>query len=292
MSAHNGNTDAGGSNTDILSAPDLCSLLNKLHFLLVVANILKHRAVVREEVEGVLMGKNLRNGGLAVKNITSLLTKLFHGGGASTTSGLVSGNDHAVHLSNPVKRSHSHKSNDSGAVRVGNDGSLALANLDVRHSLRVDLRNDEGHTLSHTECRAVVDNDATRFGSEGAELLRNRTARTEKSNVDTVEALISELLDGIFNAVEGLLLSCRSRRGKHLNLAVREVALLENRKEFLAYGTSDTNDSDLRAIRLLRLANNCNARGRDPSLLRKIARSPESKHFYCKGIIPNYYRLV
>mmetsp|Transcript_29365 Transcript_29365/g.74858 ORF Transcript_29365/g.74858 Transcript_29365/m.74858 type:complete len:407 (+) Transcript_29365:363-1583(+) len=246
--AHHGHTDAGGRDLDRLVLPDLVRLLDQLHLLLVVAQLDVHLGVVAEQVERVLLGEDLGVGGLAVQHIARLLAQLLHGGRTSAGRGLVGGHDHALDVGHAVQGGHGHQGNDGGAVGVGDDGALAAANLDVRHVLRVHLRHNQGHTLSHAEGGRVVHDNAASLSSHRAQDLGDGATSREQGNVHTLEALRSQLLDGVGVALELLLLASGPGRGQQLNVAVREVALLDDRQELLAHSASHANNGNLGAI--------------------------------------------
>lgn len=62
---------------------------------------------------------------------------------------LVSADHHALDPGRPVQGGDGHEGDDGGAVGVGDDAPLAR--LHALHRLRVDLRDDQGHSFLHPE---------------------------------------------------------------------------------------------------------------------------------------------
>mmetsp|Transcript_1749 Transcript_1749/g.3013 ORF Transcript_1749/g.3013 Transcript_1749/m.3013 type:complete len:355 (+) Transcript_1749:380-1444(+) len=244
---HGGHAHAGGGDGHVLCVPDLGRLLDQLKLLLVVARGQVHPRVVREQVERVLAAKDSGGRRLAIKHLAHLRLQLRHGRRTRAGCSLVGGHHHALHGGLLVDGGDGHEGDDGGAVGVGDDGTLlalALAPAHVRHGLRVHLRDHQRHALRHAERRAVVHHDDTLLHAHGPELLADASARREQRDVHTLQAFLSELLDGIGLALPFELLSRRPGAGKHLHFAVREVPLRQHREKLLADGACDTGDRD------------------------------------------------
>mmetsp|Transcript_12242 Transcript_12242/g.33420 ORF Transcript_12242/g.33420 Transcript_12242/m.33420 type:complete len:246 (-) Transcript_12242:134-871(-) len=244
MGTHHGHTDAGGSDFHILVVPDLGRFFDHLQLLLVVAGVHIHVRVVAEQVKGVLHWEDLGHSRLAIHDVSGLLPQLLHGSCTSSGRSLVGGHNHALDGGQLVQGGDGHEGDDGRAVGVGNDA--ALADLAVGHVVRVDLRDDQGHTLSHSECAAVVNDHCASLSCQGPELLADGAASAEQGNVHILEAVSCQLLHLIRLAIKLLLLPGRPSGGQHLHVAVREVALLQHRQELLTYGAGNAHDGDLR----------------------------------------------
>mmetsp|Transcript_10224 Transcript_10224/g.21896 ORF Transcript_10224/g.21896 Transcript_10224/m.21896 type:complete len:289 (-) Transcript_10224:43-909(-) len=247
MCAHDGHADAGGGDLDVLVLPDLVRLLHHLHLLLVVAQLHIHLGVVGEQVEGVLHGEDLGLCGLAVQHVAGLSAQLLHGGSTGTGGSLVGGHHHPLDVCNAVQGGDGHEGNDGGAVGVCDDGS-PLAQLDVGHGLGVHLGNHQGDTLGHAEGGAVVNHHRASSCCNGAQGLADRASSAEQSDVNALEAVLSQLLNSVGVSIKLLLLASGPSRGQQLNVTVGKVALLEHRQELLAHGTSHTHNSHSWAI--------------------------------------------
>mmetsp|Transcript_5308 Transcript_5308/g.14792 ORF Transcript_5308/g.14792 Transcript_5308/m.14792 type:complete len:260 (-) Transcript_5308:161-940(-) len=241
MGAHNRHTDAGGCHLDRLIVPDLAGLLHHLHLLLVVS-IVHHGGIVREKVESILEREDLHGDWLVVQNLPGLKDQLVHGSLPGAAGCLVGADDHALHRADLVEGRDSHQCNDGGAVGVGNDTALALAPLETSHCLRIDFGDDQGHPVGHAEGRAVVHNHGAAVHSSGCKFLADASASTEQRNVDTLEAVCSKLLNNIVLPLISEFLSSRPCAGQHLQVAVREVALLQHLEELLPHGAGDSHN--------------------------------------------------
>mmetsp|Transcript_24192 Transcript_24192/g.29338 ORF Transcript_24192/g.29338 Transcript_24192/m.29338 type:complete len:290 (+) Transcript_24192:684-1553(+) len=245
MGTHDRDTDASCGHFDVGVIPDLASLLHHLHLLLVVS-IFHHVGVVGEQVECVLASEDVGGERLAIDNLLGLLLQLCHSSGSSTRGGLVGGDHHAVHTHSLVEGSGSHQADDGGAVGVGNNATSA--GLHPSHCLWVNFGDHQRDTFGHPEGTAVVDNHCALLRSDWSEFLADGAASREERDVHAVPAVLCEFFNSVGLTVEVNLLSCRPSAGKHLHLAVREVALDKHLQEFLTNSTghsSDCNDGTI-----------------------------------------------
>ena len=165
----------------------------------------------------------------------NLLLKLRKTGSAGAGSGLIGRGDKALKALRLMERSDGLKHDGGRAVRVRDN---ALVPVKV---LGVHLRYDERNFRILTESAGVVDH--FRAGLDDGVFKFDGDVRLtgEKNDIHSVEAVLVRLED-VIRLAENLLVALARR--KNLNLAAREVALLEDSDHF---GTdrADTDQTDI-----------------------------------------------
>mmetsp|Transcript_51594 Transcript_51594/g.63115 ORF Transcript_51594/g.63115 Transcript_51594/m.63115 type:complete len:207 (-) Transcript_51594:152-772(-) len=169
MRALGWNTHGGATAGETRVAKDLLGLPHHFHLLLGVAIGLK-TVNVRNDVEGQGVGKDLIGMDLALQGGFGALLQLRHTLRASSTGGLVGGNNDFFQLEVLVQRPQGHGSNGGGAVGVG-DQKLAL------HCGLVDLRHHKRHCVVISEGRGVVDDHRLAIGRDLGGILRTEATR-------------------------------------------------------------------------------------------------------------------
>ena len=222
---HHGHADAGSGDADRVVAQDFVCLLYHLHFFLIVPVVTNVR-VVRENVEGILVGEDVLGGWSVGKHVASLLLELVHGGLAGAAGRLVGGNDHTLDRGDTVQWGSGHESDNGAAVGIGND--VFRSGVDAAEDRAVHLGDHERDAIGHAEGAAVVDNGAALAARKRGVVFRYATASAEEGEVNIVEGAFSELLRGYGGAVERNLGPGRACAGKELHTAVLEVALLHH----------------------------------------------------------------
>ena len=92
--------------------------------------------------------------------------------------------------------------------------------------LRVDLGDDQRHTLAHPPARRVVDDDRSRLGKARRPLARGLAAGREDRKVEAGDRIVVESLhESSKRAVE--LSPDRALRGERHDLARRKAALAQ-----------------------------------------------------------------
>ncbi|KAL5985976.1 hypothetical protein ACLOJK_027966 [Asimina triloba] len=147
-----------------------------------------------------------------------------------------------LYLGMEVKRGGSHQADDGRAVGIRDESSLTRAKLDVRHCVRINLRNYKRNIRIHPEGGAVIYNDGTSRNSNRTKLSANRPTRAKQRNVDAIEAVLGKLFDDVFSVLEGEAIPGRSFAGQHADAAAREIAVGEHAEELLADSAGDADD--------------------------------------------------
>ena len=212
----------GWRNLNTLISKNLAGFVNHLHLLLAVP-IVQKNIDVRETVEGNLVRVHFFLYRLSIKNSTALLFKLFDGFLSGPGNGLVSRN---YHTSNTIPVLNGLESNDHLDRRtIGISNNLQL----VPKCVRVDLRHNERNALFHPPSTAVVDDNATRFYSDGSVLSAHSTTRREQSNIDPSEGIFAQLPDFDGPPLVPESLSRRPSGGQHSQTSHWKIALLQGR---------------------------------------------------------------
>lgn len=163
------------------------------------------------------------------------------------------------HLGSLMKRRGGHQANDGGTVGVGNKCPLPRSEFDPIHGLGIHLWYHQWDLLLHPKRGAIVHHYSSPLHGYRPELLADGPAGTEESDVDAVEAIGSEFLDGVVAALEGESLPRGALGSKHFDGAEGEVAVREHREKLLTHGASDANDRERRRRLLEGHTNRCGA---------------------------------
>ena len=91
-----------------------------------------------------------------------------------------------------MQREKRHERDGCGAIRVGNDPLM-----EPRIG-GIDFRNHQRHRVVHPKRAGVVDDDAACFGREGRKLFRDAAAGAEQSDVNSLERVLRQFVDGDF----------------------------------------------------------------------------------------------
>ena len=154
---------AGAGDEQIVVMEHLAAFILHLHFFARIALIVK-AANLRNEVVSDGIREDLAGSGRAGRRF-HLSLKLINAALAGTGNGLIGRSDEALHFSLAVQRRDGRKTDDRGAVRIGNE---PLAPLDV---FGVDFRDNERDFRIQPEGARIVDHRNAELGGVGQELL-------------------------------------------------------------------------------------------------------------------------
>lgn len=147
-----------------------------------------------------------------------------------------------------MQRRGCHEADDRRTIRIRNQRPLPTPELDSFHGLRINLRYHKRHPLVHPESGAVIHNDCALLRRNRPELLAYAPAGAEQGNVDAVEAVRRQFLDGVIPVLVGDRLSGGAFGGEQLEGSVGEVAVGDDGEELLADGAGDSDDGDGGAV--------------------------------------------
>ena len=131
-----------------------------------------------------------------------------------------------------------HDHHDCRAVGIGDDAART-----VKRIFGVALRHDERHVFIHTESARIVNHDRAILGDVGGKLFRGSRPGRGERHVHALEGVVVlEQLNGVFLALEHVLLARTTGRTEQEEVIDREVALGQHAKELLAYGAAGADD--------------------------------------------------
>ena len=108
----------------------------------------------------------------------------------------------------------------------------------------IDLGHDQRHLGIHTEGMAVVDHDGAALDGLGQQLLRDIVTGGSKHNVAALKGLGASLFDHDLLATELDGLARRTRARQQLELANRELLLVEALEHLGAHGSRRAQNSN------------------------------------------------
>lgn len=108
----------------------------------------------------------------------------------------------------------SHEADNSRAIRIGNKRPLSTLELNTLHGLGIHLRYHKRNPLVHPKGRAIVHHDGALFYCYRPKLLAYTPAGAEESNVNIIEAIFRQFLDGVASVFISERFPGRSLGGK------------------------------------------------------------------------------
>ena len=202
---------------------------------------------MRDGVEGDLVRINLRlaaelrgvPGAVFGRPFAGLLRELLDGLRAGAGDGLVAGGKDALHAKGLMQRIQRHQRDGGGAVRVCDDALMAL------HVRGVDFRHHERDFRVLTEERGIVHDHRAGFHSMRGKVTRDAATRAEERDVDALERIRCELLDGDVLALELELLAGAARGGEESQVCDGKRAFFEAADHFHADRAGGSDDGDV-----------------------------------------------
>lgn len=137
-----------------------------------------------------------------------------------------------------MQRPRGNQADDGRAVGVGDK---AVMPLDV---VGIDLGHDQRHLGIHAEGMAVVDHDGAALDGLGQQLLRNIVAGSAKHNVTALKGLGASLFDHDLLAAELDGFTRGACTCQQLELANRELLLVEALEHLGAHGSRRAQNSN------------------------------------------------
>ena len=142
------------------------------------------------DVEGDLLGEELRRLGIGDVDRLGLLEELVHGGVAGARDGLIRRDHDAADAGGIVQGLQGHHHLDGRAVGIGDDVALAIA----FHGFGVDLGHHQGHVRVHAEMRRVVDDHAAGLGGSRCMNGGDFAAGRKETDIPALEVEAAEVL--------------------------------------------------------------------------------------------------
>ena len=121
---------------------------------------------------------------------------------------------------------------DGGTVGVGDDTTGTVQGI-----LGVALGHHEGHVGIHAESAGIVDHDTAVLRDGLSKLFRRAGTGRCEGDINILEIVVMlEQLHGQLLATEGVLRTGRTLGTKQHQFIHREISLIEQAQELLAYG--------------------------------------------------------
>ncbi len=171
-----------------------------------------------------------RGDGPAVGDGLDLAVHLAHAGLARARDRLIRADDDPPNSCGVVQRLQRDDHLDRGAVGVGDDPFVAC------DLVGVDLGDDEGYVGVHPPGARVIDDDGARLGRDRAPLLGDRGRRARKDDVDSLERLRRDGLDGVRRAAEDDRFAGAARRSQEFDRGDRKLTLFQQAEHYAAHG--------------------------------------------------------
>ena len=213
-----------------------------LGLLLIVAGLGIDRGVVVEDVERIGVRQNLRPIDLAFEAGARRFHQFLHGGSTRAARRLIGRDDQALDAVLPMDRPQRHQRGDRRAIRYGNDA------LVLTDAARVDLRDHQRHVRVHAEGGGIVDDDGAGLGGDRRIFPGNAAAGGEQRDVDAVERIRSQFLNGDGLATKAKRLARRTGARQRFQPADREPALVHGGDEFGTDGAGHAGNGNNRIV--------------------------------------------
>lgn len=141
-----------------------------------------------------------------------------------------------------------HETNNRRTIWIGNQRPLPTLELDSFHRLWINLRYHKRNSLIHPKRGAIIHNNGPLLHRNRPKLLAYAPAGAEQSNVDVIEAVLRQFLDGVVPVFVSDSFSGGAFGGEQLEGSVGEVPVGNDGEELLADGSRDSDDGDGGAI--------------------------------------------
>lgn len=141
-----------------------------------------------------------------------------------------------------------HETNNRRTIRIGNQRPLPTLDLDSVHRLRINLRYHKRNPLVHPKRGAIIHNNGALLHRNRPKLLAYAPAGAEQSNVDVIEAVLRQFLDGVVPIFVSDSFSGGAFGGEQLEGSVGEVSVGDDGEELLADGAGDSDNGDGGAV--------------------------------------------
>ena len=225
----------GRVHLDAVVPHDLAGLPDHLHLLFRIP-VVEEDVDVRQHVERDLLRIDVRLGRAAVEQRGGLGRELVYRLLAGARNGLVGADVDPLDSNGVVDGLQGDQHLDGRAVRVGDDAAVAVVG-DLR---RVDLGHDERDVVLVAELGGVVDHDATRGGRLRRVDRRHAGPRGEQADLRAGEVELGQVTDRNVAALKPDRLAGRAAARQGVELAHRELALLQDLDHRLAHCTRRT----------------------------------------------------
>ena len=202
---------------------------------------------MRDGIEGDLVRIHVRlavqlrgvPGTVFTRPFAGLVGQLFNGLRTRARHGLVTGGKDALHTKRLMQRIQRHQRDGRGAVRIGDDAFVVL------HIRSVDFRHHQRDVRVLAEEGGIVHHHGTGFHRMRGKVTRDATTRAEQRDVDALEGIRGQLLNGDVRAFELQLLPGAACGGKEGKLADGKLALFQAADHLRAHSACGSDDGDI-----------------------------------------------
>ena len=220
-------------------AEDLARLAHALALLGRVVVAVLEGLDLRQHVEGDLVRiddrrRDLLGSDLRLRLVVQLLDRLL----SRSRHGLVARHHHALDPGPLEDRPERHDGLHRRAVRVGHDPLVAV------ECLGIHLGHHERHVLVHAPLGGVVDHHGPGIRKARRPLGAHAGAGREERDIEALDRLVAERLDGELGVAPVDAASRRALRGERHDLVGRERALPQHAEHRGSHGAGGADDSD------------------------------------------------